>query len=163
MHNFILVDAPNFVLVADPEPAPGGSAEPDYVNPLFGQLLRLLDVPVAVHTLGHALAFDDRTAPQMRRILTRYGFDLPPLTLAELLGLLDYCDRLDALTGRGLLAEHQQATWQQLSLRLGPSGRGPSRTALALYARGDLAALRTLHRTEDTLVRLGRDYRLAEG
>lgn len=161
MSNFILVDAPNFVLVAEPEVAAESVAEPDYVNPMFGQLLRLLDLRVAAHTLGQALQFDDRSAPRMRRILVRYGFELPPLTLAELLGLLDYCDRLDALTGRGLLAEHQQSTWQQLSLRLGSSARAPSREALSLYARGDLAGLRALHRLQGTLVRLGRDYRLA--
>jgi len=160
MSNFVLVDAPNFVLVDEPEPADASPPAREYVNPCFGELLRLLAVSIDGASLGQALVFDDRSAPRMRRILARYGFELPPLTLAELLGLLDYCDRLDALTGCGLLAEHQQVVWQQLTRALGPCAGAPSREALGLFARGELAGLRRLHRTESTLARLGRDYRL---
>ena len=163
MSNFVLVDAPNFVLVAAPEAVGEPSGAPDYVNPLFGELLHLLGLRVAPGTLASPLHFDDASGPRMRRILARYGFELPPLTLAELLGLLEYCDRLDALTGRGILAEHQQAHWQQLALALGPSTRSPCRQALALYACGDLAGLRSLHQAQGTLARLGRQFRLVGG
>ena len=91
----------------------------------------------------------------MRRILARYGFDLPPLTVGELYGLLAYCDRLDALTGTSVFAPHQLALWQGLSANLESSRAAPGLRAIALYAAGDSQGLRDLHRQQVTLVQLG--------
>ena len=101
------------------------------------------------------LTFERATIRAMRPILVRYGFDLPPITVGELYGLLEYCDRLDALTGSSVFAPHQLSLWQSLSASLESSRAAPGRRAIALYAAGDAQGLRDLHREQGTLVQLG--------
>ncbi|MBP6903254.1 MAG: hypothetical protein KBC73_24410 [Burkholderiaceae bacterium] len=161
MTNFVLVDAPNFVLVAAQTDVRQRCADecPDYLNPQLGALLRRLGVCARSAAPDEALELDEAGRAALRRLLRHYGFELPPLTVAELLGLLDYCDHLEALSGAALLAEHQRALW----LRLAQSLPAPSHSTLAhaagLYARGELQALRALHRAQNTLTELGRRYR----
>jgi hypothetical protein len=164
MTRFVLVDAANFVLLASPAETAERVAlgELAYLNPVFAKVVRLLDLDRVAAELSSRVAFNDASALEMRRILERYGFDLPPQTVGELCGLFEYCDRLDASTGTGIFATHQQRQWQELSFALDPSGRSPSRRALALYACGDTQGLRTFHRDERTLVRLGWQDRAPE-
>jgi hypothetical protein len=165
MTNFVLVDAPNFVLlVPAPQAAQQASpGEPEYLNPLFTELIRLLGVSLTLDRLASPVTFDDAAALKMRRILARYGFDLPPLTLGELYSLFEYCDRLDAITGKASFARHQQAQWRQLTFALGCGDRTPCQRALDMYANGDMQGLRALHREQGTLAQLGRQYRPPEG
>jgi hypothetical protein len=95
----------------------------------------------------------------MRLVLLHYGFDLPPLTVAEFFGLLEYCDELDALAGAGVFPAAEQPAWQHLSIELLSITHLPCRKAAELYSRGDLAELRALHREQGTLAALGRHYR----
>jgi hypothetical protein len=161
MTNFVLVDAPNFVLLAStPDVIERFSLrETEHLNPLFTEVIRLLRVSSALHELASPVTYDDASAPKMKRILARYGFDLPPLTVGELYGLFEYCDKLDAITGKASFASHQQAQWQQLSLALCSGDRGPCQRVLEMYANCDVQGLRAFHREQDTLTQLGRGYR----
>lgn len=165
MANFVLVDAPNFVLLSLPDDVLQRSRVecPEYLNPQLGALLKRMGVCAQSDDLRAPIDFDGPARIALRRVLQRYGFELPPLNVAELLGLLDYCDHLDAATGRGVLDRRQCALWQQLAQQLPLSDGACQREAAQLYARGDLAALRELHRLQGTLTKLGRNYHRARG
>ena len=159
--NFILIDAPDFVLL-DASPAratPHPLGQPQYSSPLFSELVRLLGPILGEDGCSSPLTFAGPSNKAMRRILERYGFDLPPLTVGELYGLLEYCDRLDALSGNGVFAEDQRLRWQSLCVGLDRDGVSPGRRAISLYSSGDLHGLRILHRDQGTLARLGLAYR----
>ena len=159
--NFILVDAPDFVLVvaSSEHAATHPLGQPQYLNPAFSDLVRQLGPADGAGGCLSELTFKGTSFVAMRRILVRYGFDLPPLTVGELYGLLEYCDRLDALTGNGVFAAGQLSQWQTLSEVLDCDGISPGRRAVTLYSMGDLHGLRNLHREDGTLARLGQAYR----
>jgi hypothetical protein len=125
---------------------------------VFTEIIRSLGLSLSMNDLLRPVTFDDALAPAMRRVLARYGFDLPPLTVGELYGLLEYCDRLDALTGSGVFAQDQLPQWRQMSYGLRSSDSSPCQRALELYALDDSRGLRALHREQRTLVHLGRAY-----
>lgn len=161
MTNFILIDAPDFVLLVASEEraAPHPLGQPQYLNPALSELVQLLGSAHGEGGCSAELTFEGTSFRTMRRILKRYGFDLPPLTVGELYGLLEYCDRLDAITGNGMFAADQLSRWQRLSEVLNCDGVSPGRDAIRLYSAGDLNGLRGLHREQHTLVRLGLAYR----
>lgn len=163
--NFVLVDAPNFVLlVASAARATSHPlGRPQYLNPVFSDLVRLLDMNHHAGDCSSQLIFEGASIPAMRGLLKRYGFDLPPLDAGELYGLLEYCDRLDAFTGKGMFTPNQLSHWQSLSDGLDWTGVSPGRRAISMFSLGDLHGLRGLHRQNGTLAHLGRAYRdLAE-
>lgn len=159
--NFILIDAPDFVLLvaSTQRTAPHPFGQPQYLNPAFSDLVRRFGPTHGESGCSSRLTFEATSIRAMRRILERYGFDLPPLTVGELYGLLAYCDRLDALTGIGMFAADQLSRWQALSKGLDCNGVSPGRRAINLYSSGDLNGLRDLHREQGTLARLGLAYR----
>lgn len=159
--NFILVDAPNFVLLGASwegyvRRPPG---QPQYLNQAFSHLVRVLGLTPEEEVLSNLLSFDGVAVVEMRRLLDRYGFDLPPLTVGELYGLLEYCDRLDAFTGNGVFTADQLSQWHSLNKSFDCDWGSPWRLALDLYSSGDLRSLRSLHRELGTLARLGLAYR----
>jgi hypothetical protein len=160
MTNFLLVDAPDFVLRASSTDTasrwPFG--EPAPLNPAFTEIIGLLGVNPEVDEPSGPLTFDGDSAVAMRRVMARYGFELPPLSVAELFGFFAYCDRLDALVGRGVLAPHQRPPWQAMCTALLSDGCSPDQRAVDAYGGGDAPALRRLHRERDTLAGLGRAY-----
>jgi hypothetical protein len=160
MTNFILMDAPNFVLlVSTPDVDDWASlGEPEYLNPSFAEIVRLLGVSAGRDELASTVTFIGAAMQAMRQVLTRYGFDLPPLTVGELYGLFEYCDRLDAATGLGMFAPQQLSQWHWMSSQLGLERRYPGRRAIELYALHDARGLRAWHREQGTLAQLGRAY-----
>lgn len=74
----------------------------------------------------------------MRRILERYGFDLPPLTVGELYSLFKFCDGLDTLAGNCVFASDQLSQWQMLSDGLNCNGVSTGRRAISLHSLADL-------------------------
>lgn len=157
-NNFVMVDAPNFVLRGGPHPADDPD-EPQYLNPAFARLVALLGVHRSSSPPTAVIRYGDPAAALMRRVLVHYGFDLPPLTAAEFFGLLAYCDELDALCGAGIFPPTDQPQWQHLAVELISTTHLPCRKAAELYSHGDLAELRVLHREQQTLAVLGRRYR----
>jgi hypothetical protein len=91
MTNFILIDAPDFVLLAASNQRttrlPPG--RPLYFNRALSDLVRLLGALDAEADCSSELRFEGPSHRSMRRILERYGFDLPPLDIGELYGMLD--------------------------------------------------------------------------
>jgi len=158
MPNFVIIDGPNFVLRGDPHPA-DDAEEPQYLNMAFARLVSLLGVRRSTSPPAAIVRYSDPAAALMRRVLVHYGFDLPPLTVAEFFGLLEYCDELDALSGAGVFPAEEQPRWQHLSIELLSTSHLPCRRAAELYSRGDLDELRALHREQSTLAALGRRYR----
>jgi hypothetical protein len=158
MPNFVMIDAPNFVLRGGPHVADDPD-EPQYLNPAFALLVGLLGVRRSFTPPTAVVRYDDPAAALMRRIVLHYGFELPPLTAAELFGLLAYCDELDALSGANVFPASEQAGWQHLSIELLSATHLPCRRAAELYSRGDIAGLRSLHREQGTMAALGRRYR----
>jgi len=159
--NFILIDAPDFVLLVDSSErtAPHPLGQPQFLNPEFSDLVRLLDSHHLEGGCSGQLTFHGASILAMRRILERYGFELPPLAVSELYGLLEYCDRLDAIAGTGVFAPEQLKQWQWLADSLECGRVAPGRLAIALHTAGDTQGLRRLHREQGTLVQLGRAYR----
>jgi len=159
--NFVLVDAPDFVLVvaSSEHTTIHPLGQPQYLNPALSDLVLQMGPTHGAGGCLSELTFEGTSFVAMRRILVRYGFDFPPLTVGELYGLLEYCDRLDALTGNGVFSADQLTRWQSLSEVLDCDGISPERRAVTLYLSGDLQGLRNLHREEGTLARLGLAYR----
>ena len=158
MTNFLLVDAPNFVLLLSTREAQGPASfgPPIHLNPVFNELVAQMAFSSSVDELACPVTFDGRSIVLMRKVLAQYGFDLPPLTVGELFGLFAYCDALDALSGIGVFARQQRRRWRQMSDGLRSGHRTPGQRALAMYARGDLPGLRALHRAQGTMAELGR-------
>jgi hypothetical protein len=163
MTNFLLVDAPNFVLLASSSKrCLHHLGMPSYLNSMFDEVIGLLGDSVDFDQLTAPVAFEGKSARMMRAVLAQYGFDLPPLTVAELLGFFEYCDRFDALTGMGVFDPVQRAWWQSICCGLGSSRRTPCRLSIEMYTQGDTHGLVRLHRQRQTLACLGRDYRAVE-
>jgi hypothetical protein len=104
------------------------------------------------------VSFGADTEPLMRAVLARYGFERLPATRAELFGLFEYCDCLDAASGIGMRPPDQLAAWQAASFEVWRRKRPDLMPAIERFCAGDVDGLRALHRAEDTLARLGRDY-----
>lgn len=101
---------------------------------------------------------DAAVEPLMRAVLARYGFERAPATWAELYALFEYCDKLDAASGVGMRPADQLAEWQAASFVVWRRKEPALMPAIERYCAGEIDALAALHREEDTLTRLGRDY-----
>jgi hypothetical protein len=95
----------------------------------------------------------------VQRVLDRFGFERRPDTFAELYGLLDYCDRLTAISGLGVVPPNELPAWQARSFLLMSASTPPYRRAAELFCIGDLDGLRAWHREPDALRSLGSAYR----
>jgi hypothetical protein len=161
MTNFVLTGAPDFVVVGLPWqpslPQPGGA--PAHVNPDFADVLCLLGAGGDARPLGDAVDHTEASRAALQRVLDRFGFERHPLTYAELHGLFDYCDRLTALSGVGVLPPAELAAWQARSFLLLSRRQAPLLAAARMYGLGDVEGLRAWHRDPDALLQLGRAYR----
>lgn len=124
--------------------------------PGWRDVLRLLEADALLGDAADGIAYGERSERLMRRLVERYGFDRLPRTFAELFGLVDYCDSLDAARGSGMMAPDQLAQWQEASFAVWRRKQPQRMPAIELYCAGDLAGLRALHAREDTLAALGR-------
>jgi hypothetical protein len=134
------------------------SAEPRQSAVDFWEVLRMIGGGVAVGDISAAVVFTEPSELLMRQVATRYGFERLPATYGELFALFEYCDRLDAASGVGMRPKDQLAEWQAASFVVWRR-KGPDlMPAIELFCAGDIAALRALHRREETLTMLGRKY-----
>jgi hypothetical protein len=163
--NFVLLGAPNFVLVELPSAQPPPlEDEPVHLNPVFGEVLEVLGLRVSCCDESERVTLSHQARRILEPVLQRYGFDRRPRTVGELCGLFDYCDRLDALTGIGifesaLLEQSQRLAFDLCAQRSGP----PDLTAVELYRRGAIDELRTYHQDQATLTVVGQAYRFVPG
>ena len=161
MTNFVLTGFPDFVIVGEPwqpdRPQPGG--EPAHVDIDFAEVLTLLGASHHGAELTDRIAYSELGALAAQRVLDRFGFERRPDNFAELYGLLDYCDRLSAISGAGVVHPNERRAWQARSFLLLSVTKPPYRRAAELFCSGDLDGLRMWHRDPDTLRRIGKAYR----
>ena len=161
MTNFVLTGLPDFIIIGEPwqpsRPQPGG--EPVHVDSGFAEVLRLLGASYDVPELTDPIAYNDPGVAALQRVLDRFGFERRPDTFAELYGLLEYCDRLTALSGVGVVHPIDLRAWQARSFLLLPADDSQYRRAAELFCSGDLDSLRAWHREPDALHRIGKAYR----
>jgi hypothetical protein len=161
MTNFVLTGLPDFIVVGSPwqlsRPQPGG--EPVHVDSRFAEILMLLGASSAQVELSDRIAYSEAADLALRRVLDRFGFERRPDTYAELYGLLDYCDRLTALSGIGVIHGPELRAWRARSFLLLSAQKPPRRKAVELFCLGELDALRAWHRDPDALLDIGRAYR----
>lgn len=124
----------------------------------FRELLRHLGDGAALGAAGAAISFNAQAEALMRGVLARYGFERLPATHGELLALFEYCDSLDAASGVGMRPDGELAEWQAAAFVVWRRKSPQLMPAIELYCAGDIDALRALHRAQDTLTSLGRDY-----
>jgi hypothetical protein len=124
----------------------------------FREILRALAPDPSRNPHEDAVRFTEATEALMRRVLERYGFERLPADFAELFGLFEYCDNLDAASGVGMRPPEQWAEWQAASFEVWRRKQPELMPAIELFCAGDIERLRALHRDEDTLARLGRTY-----
>jgi hypothetical protein len=160
MPDFILLNAPNFVLVhVPPDDERAWGDEPVHLNPAFAQLTRCLGLRVQDCDPADRVLFNKDSKPLLAPVLDRYGFDRPPRTVGELHGLFDYCDRLDMIAGTELGDSPLHAEWRRLASDLNRTCSGlPRAEAVDYYRRRETSALRLFHREQETLSVLGRAY-----
>jgi len=161
MTNFVLTGFPDFIIIGEPwqpsRPRPG--REPVHVDSDFAEVLRLLGASYDGPELSDRIGYNEGGGVALQGVLDRFGFERRPDTFAELYGLLDYCDRLTALSGVGVVHPKDLRAWQARSFLLLSHESPQYRRAAELYCRGDLDALRSFHRDPDALGQIGRAYR----
>jgi hypothetical protein len=144
-----------------PAPAPPGAApRPSAVT--FRDVMRVLGSAGAGEDVSAPVSFNAESDALMRPLLARYGFERLPATHAELFGLFEYCDSLDAASGLGMRPREELAEWQAASFEVWGRKKPQLLPAMRLFCAGDIDALRALHLEQDTLAALGRDYLRAE-
>jgi hypothetical protein len=128
----------------------------------------LIDLSECLRLVGGSAANGDNNDPlvlrgdaelKFRQLIAMFGFDRLPFTNGEAHGLLDYCELLDMGSGIGAVAPADLAPWQDSFVKVFSRKRPELVPALKLLCKGDLGALRAFHTAEDTLTRLGREYR----
>lgn len=135
---------------------PGAEPRPSAV--VFRDVMRLLGGAGVGEDVSAPVSFNEESDPLLRQVLSRYGFERLPATFAELFGLFEYCDCLDAASGVGMRPREQLAEWQSASFEVWQRKSPQLMPAIRLYCASDTDALRTLHREQDTLTSLGRNY-----
>jgi hypothetical protein len=104
------------------------------------------------------VVFQGQVEFQMRQLIAKYGFDRLPLTYGELFGLINYCDGLEAASGKDTFPPEELKLWQTGSLAVWARNYPDRVEAATLYCQDDLPALQALHRREATLQRLGDEF-----
>lgn len=125
----------------------------------FAEVLSLLGASYDVPELTDRIAYSQAGAAALQQVLDRFGFEPRPDNFAELYGLLDYCDRLSAISGAGVIHPDELQAWRAKSFLLLSTEKTPGRQAAKLFCVGDLDGLRMWHREPDALLRIGRAYR----
>ena len=133
--------------------------EPDLAQLRLGDVIRLMGDSAANGDKNDPVVFTGTVEAQMRQVIARYGFERLPLTYGELYGLLDYCEELDSATGAFMPVAADQLLWQKSSFKTWRKHSPHLMPAIELYAAKDVRGLHDLHRREDTLARLGREFR----
>lgn len=135
------------------------AAEPSHLSIDFSECVRLMGGSAANGDNNDPLVLQGEAELKFRQLISMFGFDRLPLTHGEAHGLLDYCELLDMGSGIGAVAPADLAPWQDSFFKVFGRKRPELVPALKLLCKGDLAGLRALHKAEDTLARLGREYR----
>lgn len=123
------------------------------------EVLRLTGDSAANGDKNDPVVFQGLAESQMRTYIAHYGFNRMPLTFGELQGLMDYCDDLDTITGQFMFDNPAERKLWQSDFGIWRKYRPDMFPAVELYASGNLEALCALHATEDTLTKLGKQFR----
>jgi hypothetical protein len=134
------------------------AAEPRASAVDFGEILRSLGTAALAGDAAGALVFTPASERLMRQLAARYGFERLPASYAELFGLIEYCDSLDAASGVGMRPKDQLAEWQAASFEVWRRKNPGLMPAIERYCAGDIDGLRALHLRQDTLTALGRNH-----
>lgn len=161
MTNFVLTGFPDFIVIGEPwqpsKPRPG--REPVHMGGDFAEVLNLLGASYDGPELTDRISYSQPGTIALQRVLDRFGFERRPDTFAELYGLLDYCDRLSAISGANVVHPNDLRAWRVRSFLLLSATKTPYRQAAELFCLGDLDRLRIWHRDPDALLQIGRAYR----
>jgi hypothetical protein len=160
MTNFVLIDLPNFIVVGRPrrcdQTRPDG--EPSHLDANFAAVLELMGASADGPEPADKIVYNDLGDAMLRRVLDRFGFERRPDTFAELYGLLDYCDRMTAISGIGFAHPRDLPDWQARSFLLVSAQTDPHIEAARLFCLRDFGALRAWHRESDAMRRIGIAY-----
>ncbi len=137
---------------------PGASPTLQQPKVDFREVLRLVQSSAVSADGAQSIDFGGRSERLMRDVIARYGFDRLPATYAELYGLFEYCDSLDAASGMGMRPKDQLREWQEASFVVWRKKKPELMPAIELYCAEDIEGLRSLHEREDTLTALGRRF-----
>lgn len=161
MTNFVLTGHPNFVLIGETRQPSWAqpTGQPSYFQAEFAEVLALAGASDHGSVLTQNIVYSERAETAVQQVLDRFGFERRPDTFAELYGLLDYCDRLTAISGLGVVPPNELPAWQARSFLLMSASTPPYRRAAELFCVGDLDGLRAWHREPDVLRHLGNAYR----
>lgn len=124
----------------------------------FEDVLRLVGGSAANGDNSDPVILEGEPLRVAQKWCERYGFSRLPATYGELMGMYDYCQELEVLSGFDSVAPHLLPTWQAASLKMQAKVDPEKFEPLKLYIQQDIEALRALHDREDTLTKLGRSY-----
>jgi hypothetical protein len=139
-----------------PEQRISTEIEPPGVD--FREVLRLIEDGSINRSGADRVVFGGRSEELMHQVAARYGFDRLPATRAELFGLFEYCDSLDAASGVGMRPKDQLVEWREASFVVWRRKKPELMPAIDLYCAENIDGLRALHQREDTLTALGRRF-----
>jgi len=131
---------------------------PDEADFDFSEVLRLTGDSGGKHDNSNAVVLQGRAELKMRQIIARFGFDRLPYSFGELHGIMDYCDSLKVFAGDDFVSADLKAVWQDGSRTLIEQKFPQLLSAFTLYCKGDVDGLHMLHKSDDTLTKLGVDY-----
>ncbi len=133
--------------------------KPDDITGIdFEEIVRLTGGSAANADNSDPVVLTGESAERVRRWAARYGFSRLPETYGELMGLYDYCNGLEVLSGFDSVAPHLLPTWQATQLRVRAKHNPTQLEPLRLYIEQDIDALRAFHDQQETLTKLGRNY-----
>ena len=89
-----------------------------------------------------------------------FGFDRLPATYSEAIGLLNYCQTLEAALTLGTFSQMDLTGWHSSFLDVLARSQPEAIPALELAYKKDWEGLRELHLAQDTLTNLGKMYSL---
>jgi hypothetical protein len=125
----------------------------------FDEITRLMGGSAANGDKNDPVVFQGTAELQMHQLIAKYGFERFPFTYGELFGLCEYCNELEAITGRRSCPPKEQVLWQFGSFRVWGRTKPEILPAARLYADDDIAGLARLHTRDDTLTQLGKDFK----
>lgn len=114
--------------------------------------------PAANGDSADAISYGPIAEVQMTRLCEAFGFEELPRNWAEFRGLIDYCQMLQGLllgSRTGPLAEDVRRHGLKVVKRYFPNDY----EAAVAFFDDDTERLRQLHRADQTLARLGREFR----
>lgn len=134
------------------------SAEPTYFEIDFSDCLRLVGGSAANGDNNDPIVLQGEAEFKFRKLIALFGFERLPFTHGEAQGLLEYCERLDTAAGLRMQGQTTLRNWQEAAIKVFSKTRPHMLPALRLLCAQDIVGLRELHKREETLTKLGREF-----